>query len=308
MKRPRPSSIDHLPKWATFHKSPTNFNQGSSSCNKASKKYSFPTNETAQDRTTKSTTTRNTTRNTNNNSSAIFSSSIASSTTMNQRTRDGNNNNFSVVEQIQNEHKRQIQNEEGLLRTKAYQFTSTQIVNSAFDNTLRRHASDRIYMPLRSFMNQFQFQHGLDEEEEEKQSSNYEQKSTLLRKERDRGEGGTSKRYKLSKEELKEQIRRQINRERIKYNPTLLPVAIINVPPSILDRKAILRTLQNLFMSQCINNDANKNDRCTIHGDDESQYNPAVCVLSENRKIESRQVDLYFRSILNQVCTMLCIF
>ena len=271
MKRLKPSTVEStLPKWASFQ----TFSLSSG------RRYS---------RTDESTSRRDQHRANNSTASSIGGATISSTNTSNNNSSSRNNGgaNIPVIQQIQNEHKVQIQNEERLLRTKAYHFTCTQILQLAFNQTMKEHTNDRIFIPLRRFMNQFQ-------------------PSPLLIHELDEGSNQDSyvdnKRQKLDctnnnnvdyVDVLKEQIRSQIQREGIKYNPTILPVAIVNVPPSILDRRAILNTIQTMFMSYC--EEEQNNDTM------EKDYQPAVCVLSEKGIHTGNLVESYLKSILNQV-------
>ena len=279
MKRSKPSTVEStLPKWASFHAFSLSSGIG----------YS---------RTDESTSRRD--QHCLSKSNSIGGASTIPSASYNNNNNNNNNNNSNsnggtnipVIQQIQNEHKVQIQNEECLLRTKAYHFTCTQIVQLAFDQTMKAHTNDRIYVPLRRFMNQFQPSSLLINDINER--SNDESYADKKRQKLDSTINDDG-------DVLKEQIRIQIQREGIKYDPTILPVAIVNVPPSILDRRAILNTLQTMFMSCCFeeqNDDTMEND-----------YQPAVCILSEKGIYDGNLVDSYLKSILNQVCGFQCQF
>ncbi len=211
------------------------------------------------------------------------------------------NSTTPVVEQIQMEHKIQIQNEECLLRTKAYHYTSSNIVEKAFDRTIDTYTNDRLCTPLRKFMNQFQPLKDCEEEGEDYIVVGSQSNQNNFEDEKDGGSQNddihTRKNRKYTQvraDELRECIRQQIERENIKYDPALLPIAVLNVPPSIMDRKVILKALQ----SQLKFTPSREHQDAKYVG---NSYNPAVCILSEKRSQRRNRVDSYLISILSQV-------
>ncbi len=97
-----------------------------------------------------------------------------------------------------------------------------------------------------------------------------------------------------------------------KYNPTLLPIGIIHVQPSILDRNVIVSDIQR-YLTSSIAQEQNPHEINSSSGaSDDDCYRPAVCIIKENdsnefskdyknRNYNYNRVEYYLYSILTQV-------
>ncbi len=194
----------------------------------------------------------------------------------------------SSAVKIQNEHKILIQNDELILRTKAYHFTCTDIIQRNFDEILCQQIHKNILSPLCFFMTQFQ-PFSLD-------CNNNEQKFEC-------SDSTPRKRRRVDKQtKLKDEFYNQILYQTIEqknYNPELLPIGIVHVQPSVLDRHVIIRALKRRLIS--------------TSKIESSVYNPAVCLLSDmdmttsydfinvNKNFKKNKVEYLLFSILTQV-------
>lgn len=282
MKISNPSKIS-IPKWATYHPYCTPLTQPATS------------NITSSDIPFTSERRRGATK----------------STTANKPS--------SKVDVIQNGHKIQTENEEFLLRTKAYHFTCTEIVQRSFDYILRHHLKSNVLLPLCHFMNQFQPGYVFDENESATGNANANVNRSasgsagIIDKGHENNNAtniSPSKRRKLETttplETLKQQLQNQMLQNK-NYHPTLLPIGIINVQPSILDRHIIVDSLKSELMTSIQNQ--------TTENRDEIMYTPTVCLLSEmesgsddignyarNGNGRTSRVEHYLFTILRQVC------
>lgn len=194
----------------------------------------------------------------------------------------------SSAVKIQNEHKILIQNDELILRTKAYHFTCTDIIQRTFDEMLCQQIHKNILSPLCNFMTQFQ---PLSIDTDCNNEQKFECSDSTPRKRR-----RVEKQSKV-KDEFYNQILYQ-TMEQKNYNPTLLPIGIVHVQPSVLDRHVIIHALKRQLIS------SSTIESCV--------YNPAVCLLSDmdmssyglinvNRNFKKNKVEYLLFSILSQV-------
>lgn len=214
----------------------------------------------------------------------------------------------ATIQKIQNEHRVQIQKDEFELRTKAYHFTCSNIVQNAFDEMLCDHLKEKLLDPLCSFMNQFQPCFGADKDCNEKiKEALSPSKRRRLKTSDDSNNDSNNDQIQQSLEELYNQIQYHHSKDKKKYEPTLLPIGIIHVQPSILDRNVIIQSLKQQIMAS-LQKKVTKDQQIL----DQRSYIPAVCILNEidmsndsnttyNRLFKKNRVEYYLYSILAQV-------
>ena len=227
-------------------------------------------------------------------------------------TNSSSSSSSTTTQQVQSEHKLQTTHEEKLLRTKAYHHICTHILQRHFDDLMECHLQQRIVTPLSHFMRQFQPNGNgyRDDGKDEEDDGDSNLVPSIKRRKLDDGTHNVD----TLKEQLMHHIHqhpKQVNQKQ--YHPTLLPIGIIHVQPSIVDRTVISHALKDQFLQSM----APSKSTQTQDKDHplQSQYHPTICLLSETEilnggsgkfgdNVKNNRVESYLLTILNQVGSM----
>ena len=253
----------------------------------------------------------------------------------------------------QSEHTIQTKKEESILRTKAYHHVCKHILQRHFDDLIQHHLQENVSLPLSHFMNQFQpnmdidgvyNEHynkihddcAVDDDDDDPVSSSTSSavagpSPKKRRLNNDCNKGISDKNNQVS-ELIREKLENHIHynkkdhlenkeRRKKKYHPTLLPIGIVHVQPSIIDRKVITHALKcqliqnSSSLQQTKLQSQEKNQHQISHS--QPHYNPAICLLSEieafnggggigksGDDLKNSRVEYYLFAILKQVGRM----
>ena len=168
--------------------------------------------------------------------------------------------------------KTSLKDEEFQLRQRAFQCAS-QRVTQAYNHTIEKHVHE-VLTPLRSFF--LQFQPG----------------------------GGGHKRRRVSNCDQQDRFDFKEYIESIQYHPTLLPIAVVHLSPSVQDRAQIVKAMKRRLNPFPKVPTASPNEiRIRPNGDymDNAEYRPAVCILTDAANGSGyRDHGEYIRDILIQ--------